>query len=976
MNTMKRMKNCLAAVLLTLLAIAAFAGGAAADTVFRVTAGARFGVYQKVADSSGGTINDGNPYWQTRHFNQFKQYEPVSKISNQSGYDVYTFGALPQRYHYEAGGRGMGGAPTGFVRQVQEVTSTGNTTITVNVGALDVNYRVSETYMNDGAYFNVNDEEHLVMQAGETDHNKWFYLIPIRVWQVMLGVTDNYFFEPDYTAEILGDSGAVSAEWMGKPGLEYLKIAGKRKGVSVLRITYDPVRHFGTLNPGTAATVGASSSNTYYNAIDPLNTGVIVVNVVPDAANFNPANLWANIPLREYDWVYFDKYVGDHAKYTFTPTADSGLISVRVHKPIHAGGATWGAGWSDGTANPDGSFTIDLYDGRNIVEVSTDTQDFKQYHVVNAKGIDLNITNTSRPAWTRGQPLNAGETLQISFSGIRTPLEKISGIYNPGFQNYTYVVYKDKAGEEVRSAGTQYDLYTLSKNFVTVTVPQDGRPVLLDGYIYCRNIGSTLGSHRINVGDYVYPNGTASYDTENVEFAVMPDVLLAPAGSQAGIVDVKPEGERVPTAGTLEITFDAPMDTNEIGSVVLNPGNVTLTDGWWKAGSAYKYSVLYDKLDFGTNYSVTISGFKSQIGAVMTTPVIRNNAFKTTPPVSELKVVGGTGSGKYEAGAEVEIALTQAPVGRLFYEWQLTTGGGTIANPYAAKTTYTMSTGPAEIMAVYADAPTVVKSKINMPAQVETECDDAAEALYTKGVLLPESKTIESDWSNVMPQSVRQTGGGSGLLTVEDYKITASADAVIEAIRNDSTLSNRVDASKPVVTPSLVAAETDKNLKVNVLTVPVDFGALYAAGARSFKDISIFKVMRDGKLVEFIRKESLTGISSEGDYVIMGADGVAVADGTSLGTNGDYYIHVAIRDNSEYGYDWDMTVGSIIDPLVGAIVKESGGNDLDGNDPGGNDPGRDSNDGGSGGGGCDAGASGLFAAIAACVAALTRKKRV
>jgi hypothetical protein len=193
----------------------------------------------------------------------------------------------------------------------------------------------------------------------------------------MQGVTGNYFIEPDYKVEVLGDAGAVGSEWTGSPGLEYAEISASKPGVTVLRVTYGPL--FFDYGDGKGE---------YYNAINPADTGVVVVTVL-EAGKAKASDIATGISAREYDTIYFDRAKADHAEYSFKPTA-GGEGSVRAHRPIH-GAVAWGAGWSDGTKNPDGSFTVNLYEGRNIVEVSSGGAAFSEYHVINAKGIGVNV---------------------------------------------------------------------------------------------------------------------------------------------------------------------------------------------------------------------------------------------------------------------------------------------------------------------------------------------------------------------------------------------------------------------------------------------------------------------------------------------------------------------------------------------------------------------------------------------------------
>jgi hypothetical protein len=232
---------------------------------------------------------------------------------------------------------------------------------------------------------------------------------------------------------------------------------------------------------------------------------------------------------REYDTVYFDRDKADHAEYAFKPSG-AGEPSVRVHRPVHAGGAEWGSGWSEGRRGADVSFTVNLYEGRNIVEISFTGAAFKEYHVINAKGIRISASNETNGSWSAGGPLRAGDRLRISFDGIKTPLEKIAGIYNPGWPDTCYVSYDSPQGE-VRGEGVQYDLS--ANNAIVVTVPESGRVELTNGVIYCDHMGDPLGSHRTRPGhEPVYPNFTA-VNVKGV-YSAMPDIAFGGEGASDG----------------------------------------------------------------------------------------------------------------------------------------------------------------------------------------------------------------------------------------------------------------------------------------------------------------------------------------------------------------------------------------------------------------------------------------------------------
>ncbi|MDR1471453.1 MAG: hypothetical protein LBS75_02930 [Synergistaceae bacterium] len=430
--------------------------------IFRVTTGAGLRVYAKGAGKS---------------FLPFMFYRELSpKKTDEDGYDVYEED-LQLNFEYEVGGRG-----TGFLRKVAPVNpsrSISALTVTVPAERIDPEYREAyeSKHFYDSVYFNVNDAQHLALERGDT-----FKILPIRVWQAQLGDIANYFIEPDYHIEVFGDTSAISRDWAGRMGCYYDEVKALAPGVAVLKYAYDPIvwysqpdqtfigedgeTHY-SLQRSEDFTLSPADKEQYFNSINPIDTGIVVVHVLSpeELAASDDVGLETNITQREYDTIYYDRERTDHAEYAFRPsTEDGGEVKVRVHRPIHlrddGSQFVWGKGWSkddysDGVVSPDaaGGFTVKLYEGRSVIEVSSGV--VKKYHVVHVRGVKVNISNKTNP----GSLLEVGDTAEISFDGLQLQLAKIAGIYNPGFPSSNRVRYKrSDTGEYVESAGTQYSI--------------------------------------------------------------------------------------------------------------------------------------------------------------------------------------------------------------------------------------------------------------------------------------------------------------------------------------------------------------------------------------------------------------------------------------------------------------------------------------------------------------------------------------
>ncbi|MCL2201922.1 MAG: cadherin-like beta sandwich domain-containing protein, partial [Oscillospiraceae bacterium] len=169
------------------------------------------------------------------------------------------------------------------------------TTITVNPIALDdwIPGR-GEAWHDANVVTNLGDTGTLNLPVGGT-----FNLDTIRVWQAMAGITANYFIEPEYIFEVFGDS--ISVAPIGAPGRQQLRITADSPGVSVIKITYNPVEYF-QMGIGTL----------WFDAIDPRNALAVVVNVA-GGSDFDTGITVRN----DFDTWYFDASAG-YREFTFT----------------------------------------------------------------------------------------------------------------------------------------------------------------------------------------------------------------------------------------------------------------------------------------------------------------------------------------------------------------------------------------------------------------------------------------------------------------------------------------------------------------------------------------------------------------------------------------------------------------------------------------------------------------------------------
>ena len=387
---------------------------------------------------------------------------------------------------------------------------------------LDDPYQINrdQGYYEAGFMCNLPHSKQLSLQTGE-----YFDLVALRGWQAVENVSGNSHQDPEFHYTVIGDSVVVEVAEDDEIG-QFGRIRAVQPGVSVVVFTYDAMEYYAA---------DYSMRDEYgllcYSALWPENTGVAVVKVDENGNT----DINTNIALYEYDTIYFTKTMTDatgvteqvdsYAEYTFTPDA-AGDISVRVHDPYMVENGqlnitdetdwTTSAYWTSYAANGDGSYTVQLKEGRNIIEVAAG--DSVEYHVVMAKGLDITITNESAP----GQPLTTGCDAQVQFDGMLTPIYKYGAVYNP--QGYTLIY--DMDGAELSVPLGQYSVSTNA--IIQLYLDEEGVISFSDGHL--RSVLYTLDvtTHRTLTRCSrvsIYDGGdTGTVDVNQI--CVLPDFTL------------------------------------------------------------------------------------------------------------------------------------------------------------------------------------------------------------------------------------------------------------------------------------------------------------------------------------------------------------------------------------------------------------------------------------------------------------------
>lgn len=328
--------------------------------------------------------------------------------------------------------------------------------------------------LEDNIVLNINEQNYLRMSRGDT-----FKARAYRAWQIINSDTANIMIEPDFEYKIIsGDS--VALEQQGQNAV----LTAVKDGISIIEVTYDAIE------------IGGNTSYTgIYGAIDPMRKGLFIVNVGGDTATEITLPEWDS----DFDTVYF---LGETGTYDFAPSSGS-VMTVKCNDEEVA-------------ANDDGTYTLTINQGNNIVSVTAGNT--TEYIIVKGNKVTANIENVTSP----DQPIKQGDTVNISFKGLHMPMPKFSGIYNPGFGGTIKVSYSTSSGGKLQSKGAQYNF--INNHTISFVAYDKGTVKLTDGSIPLTSMGFVPGAHRELTDTGVGANFNAS--AVPAEFSILPDVSV------------------------------------------------------------------------------------------------------------------------------------------------------------------------------------------------------------------------------------------------------------------------------------------------------------------------------------------------------------------------------------------------------------------------------------------------------------------
>ena len=332
-------------------------------------------------------------------------------------------------------------------------------------------------------YLNINTQGYKSMAVGET-----FELNSFRNWFAIESFMNAKVALPDMHYRVIDVNGNPSDVVTITPDAVNSNVAtmtANKAGTAIVLVTYDAMIH----KQGQSSTASKE-----FSAIWPECTGVFVVTVGSDGTgietNMTLDRMDAAITKdeqrildAEHDILF---YLGDKgASYSFKP--ESGC-TVTVARSTVSDTMTFSGFTSSGvTVAEDGTVTVTgLTTGRHIIKV--EKNGVANYQVVTARGVSYKLVDNDGKELSEAAKaaLKAGDTVNLQFSNLVSPKEKLSGVYNFNFSLY----YEGEDGTFFKSdPGSNFGVYDFSGNparqRISITIPKywDGETYSLSGAI-------------------------------------------------------------------------------------------------------------------------------------------------------------------------------------------------------------------------------------------------------------------------------------------------------------------------------------------------------------------------------------------------------------------------------------------------------------------------------------------------------------
>ena len=349
----------------------------------------------------------------------------------------------------------------------------------------DTIYRFEKNvYDRADIYLNINTQGYKSMAVGET-----FELNSFRNWFAIESFMNAKVALPDMHYQVIDVNGQPSDVVTITPDAQNSNVAtmtANKAGTAIVLVTYDAMTYMQGMTTITA--------NREFSAIWPECTGVFVVTVGSDGTGIKTNMILDRMDAdikddearqldAEHDILF---YLGnDGASYSFKP--ESGCTVTVARSTVGAAMTFNGFTDSGVTVANDGTVTVTgLTTGRHIIKV--EKNGVANYQVITARGVSYKLVDKDGNELSKADKaaLKAGDTVNVQFSNLVSPKEKLSGAYNFNFSLY----YEGEDGTFFKSnPGGNFGVYDFSGNparqLISITIPKywDGESYTLTGAI-------------------------------------------------------------------------------------------------------------------------------------------------------------------------------------------------------------------------------------------------------------------------------------------------------------------------------------------------------------------------------------------------------------------------------------------------------------------------------------------------------------
>lgn len=420
------------------------------------------------------------------HYIPFEFIEPTS-VSSEDGITTkkYHVGSDSRSYNYRVTREGS--ITCAGIFSTSKVTEINITNNLLNEYTPDYfNHNVSTKIEGSGTdysdiFLNINQRHLLRLNSGDN-----YQIVNLRTWQLTNSSTGNYFIEPDYHWTVLNtdfqpDQSVVKVDDNGV-------LTAVAPGTAIVQVDYDAIR-LSAMAGDLWSKLWAENMGTFVVTVDADETKAPADNI---SLSYKPDK-----PMdAEHDILYYMS--GEPGHYlTFTPAEGS---SVTVANPLVDtvnNTVSYPKAFSadNVTVNEDGSVTVLLTYGRNIIRTATADGE-ANYQVLSAKPITCEVSTP------RADGLAIpGDEITFKFDGLFHVAGKLAGIYNSNchvrFNGISTLAGTVLGNGQYDFAGNQ-----TAQSF-TVTVPMDATTSvdITDGCLDPEGYGSSPGAHR--AVDYV-----------------------------------------------------------------------------------------------------------------------------------------------------------------------------------------------------------------------------------------------------------------------------------------------------------------------------------------------------------------------------------------------------------------------------------------------------------------------------------------